>query len=422
MNAKMAAVNISGEYLLPHCGLANYLETLVGALRRMHPENDVVVKSVVPLWESETAGVRTDVDMRPRHLVSAGVRDFFMSHIQPHLPKFAWNAILSGLSVYNYYGFHRSIAAWWKEQPADTCVLLPHIPLDPAANSYYRALMKCRLIWVIHDLHPFFFPEAWNDHSLKMCRTTLPELAREARHIIVHNDFTKDSAVKFLGADPKKMTVIRLPHIMDLAPAGDGASDAAVLAGLGVRKPYALWASSTTILHKNHERLIKAWIQVQKKSSARVQLVCSGNKQPRWHELASLVESAGKDIDIVFTDTVPKASLQVLLRNASMAVCPTLFEGGGCGPAMEAAYAGIPVVCSDIPQIQEQYDHRQDLCCFFDPQDENSIAEAVLRALGNMSESRAMAERAQKWIRQRRSWEDVAREYWAVIRAVQQAP
>jgi glycosyltransferase involved in cell wall biosynthesis len=412
-------LTIPAEYILPHCGLANYLETLVSALRPMPLESGIVVRSIVPLWDDCAGGVQQYTEVPARHLMGAGVRDFILKHIQPRLPKFVWNGILGSLSLINYYGLHRSIAAWWKKQNPETCVLLPHIPLDPAVKPYYRALMRCRLIWVIHDLHPFFIPEAWNDHALKMCGTVLPELARKARHIIVHNNFTKESAVKYLGADPAKMTVIRLPHIMNLTSSGDSASDAAVLASLGVRKPYALWASSTTILHKNHERLIKAWVRVQQWADLPIQLVCSGNKQPRWNELAPLLETVRNDAEILFTDTVSKSTLQVLLRNAKLAVCPTLFEGGGCGPAMEAAHAGIPVVCSDIPQIKEQYDQREDLCRFFDPRSEASIAEAVLVALRNETESRAIAERAKNWVQKNRTWDDVAREYWQVIRRVQ---
>lgn len=412
-------LNISAEYLLPRCGLAHYLETLVGALQQMQPESEILVKALEPLWEGDPSPGPEGAVISVPHLVSPGVREFIMTHIQPHLPRAAWNAILGGLSIYNYYGIHRSIAKWWAVKAPETCVLLPHIPLDPAVKRYYRALMRCRLIWVIHDLHPFFFPDAWNESSLKMCRTLLPELAKNARHIIVHNNFTRDSAVKYLGADTRKMTVIRLPNIMDLAAAGDRLSHAAVLNGLGVRQPYALWASSTTILHKNHERLIRAWIQVQARSDRRIQLVCTGSRQPRWHELSALLQSARVHADILFTDTVPKLSLQALLHNAALAVCPTLFEGGGCGPAMEAAYAGIPVVCSDIPQIREQYDQREDLCRFFDPLDENSIADAVLLALGREAETRSMADRARQWIQQRRTWADVAREYWSIINAVQ---
>lgn len=412
-------VNISAEYILPHCGLANYLETLVKALRSIHPESRIAVRSIGPLWDDDTSDVQRYIKVPERHLVKASVRDFVLKHVQPLLPQFVWNSVLGCLSLIDYYGVHRSIAVWWKKQDPKTCILLPHIPLDPAVKPYYRALMNGRLIWVIHDLHPFFFPEAWNEHSLKMCETVLPKLARYARHIIVHNNFTKESAVKYLNADPAKMTVIRIPYIMNMASPGDTAADAAILASLGVQKPYALWASSTTILHKNHERLIKAWVRVQKQVGFPIQLVCSGSKQPRWNKLAPILAAVRDNTGILFTDTVTKSSLQVLLRNARLAVCPTLFEGGGCGPAMEAAYAGIPVACSNIAQIREQYDQREDLCRFFDPQSEAAIAEAVIMILHNETESQAMAERAKNWVQKNRNWDDVAKEYWQVIREVQ---
>jgi glycosyltransferase involved in cell wall biosynthesis len=417
-----ADLHLSGEFLLPHCGLAHYLELLVRSLAEARPGAQLNLRATGPLWDTPTPHQTSSEGLRAPHLVRPGVRDFILQHIEPRLPRALWNGVLRAVSSVHYLRAHRAIAGWWRRQPVGAPVLLPHIPLDPSVTAYYRALMAHRLVWVIHDLHPFYFPEAWGEPAHRMCRTVLPELARRARRIIVHNDFTRDSAVRHLGADPARMTVVRLPPILDPPPPGDPAADAALLAGLGIRPPYALWASSTTIAHKNHERLLRAWAEVQRRHPQRLQLVCSGNRQPRWREVEPVLRSVADTCDVVFTDTVPKATLHALLRNAELAVCPTLFEGGGCGPAMEANLVGVPVVCSDIPQIREQFDGREDLCRFFNPREESSLTEAVLAALADPAETARRAARAKEWIRTRRTWADVAREYWSVLDAARTDP
>lgn len=57
----------------------------------------------------------------------------------------------------------------------------------------------------------------------------------------------------------------------------------------------------------------------------------------------------------MLTGTIDKCGINCLLHNAEMVVCPTLFEGGGSAPVMEAVLADIPVACSNIPQILEQF-------------------------------------------------------------------
>jgi glycosyltransferase involved in cell wall biosynthesis len=54
---------------------------------------------------------------------------------------------------------------------------------------------------------------------------------------------------------------------------------------------------------------------------------------------------------------------------------PTLFEAAS-GPVAEAWNEGVPVACSDIPQLREQ---AGGAAIFFNPFDPDSIASAIVK-------------------------------------------
>jgi glycosyltransferase involved in cell wall biosynthesis len=80
---------------------------------------------------------------------------------------------------------------------------------------------------------------------------------------------------------------------------------------------------------------------------------------------------------VIFTGTVSREKLAVLYRSCQALLSPTLYEGGGSGPVMEAVMAGRPVICSDIPPIREQMSRFGLSAIYFDPCKPEDIARAV---------------------------------------------
>lgn len=400
----MKQIFLSAEFIPPDCGLGNYLELLTDSLRAVRKDADIIVR------KSRNVDKINDI---ARKNLSVQNR----SRWEDVIFKISTNRYPSIMKDYVYTRYYYyEFAKEWEDISRDSVCLLPHIPLNKYLANYYKSIMQKTLIWVLHDLHPYYFPEAWPASSLALCHRILPELSGKAKKIIVHNNFTLESAVKHLGAEESKISIIKLPHILSIDlndSEEDDVSD--VLRKYNIKKPYGLWASSSTLEHKNHTRLLNSWETVQRYSAKPIQLVCTGSKEPNWkHIQESLSRLKCRDV-IIFTGTVPQKDYFVLLRNASFVVCPTLFEGGGCGPALEAAYAGIPAACADIPQIREQYDYREDLCKYFDPYNENDIARAVLELIDDPDCSSSMAAKAKSWTESCYGWYDVARLYWEVI-------
>jgi glycosyltransferase involved in cell wall biosynthesis len=304
--------------------------------------------------------------------------------------------------------------------PEGVVCLLPHTVIvdEGRLDRYYEALCARKFVWVIQDLHGFHFPEIWRPQEIDLMRRRHQQLAKNAAAIIVHNDYTAEDVAAKLSVPRGLITVVRLPAIFEereYQPAGS--TDAEVLAKLGVSTPYALWASSSTYPHKNHEALLRAWRILADRDQA-IMLICSGSKGPRWEQVSRCIRDLRLEGCVHFTGVVSDSDLATLTRNAKIAVCPTIFEGAGHGPASEAMIAGVPLAASNIAPLMEQFDRRTDLCTFFDASRPEEIAAAVEDILTHYEESTKRAQWGARQFQAMRSWEDGAQGYWEVIKSV----
>jgi glycosyltransferase involved in cell wall biosynthesis len=384
-------------------GLAHYTTDLDRALRSFANQNQVVIGAKFSSPTSQPAP-RLLHNLRKIQLARRAVQT--MRRI---FPKDPWiNA-----------------ATWanqWKEASRDIIIVLPHVVINDGGklDSYYAAIADRPFVWVIHDLHAFHFPDQWQESDVQLMRERFKFLAKRASRVIVHNEFTAADVSERLGIDRDRISIVLLPSFFS-EEAWDSSNelDQKRLAENGITKPYALWASSSTYSHKNHERLLQAWKLLVDRGCP-VQLVCTGSKGPRWNQVQSCIQELNLDGHVRFTDTIGDAALATVLRNAHLAICPTLFEGGGPGPAAEAMMAGVPLTASDIPQCRQLFNMRTDLCTFFDPLDPEAIASAVEEIVLDYDTAKERANFARSTYAQMRTWEGAAQQYWHAIAAARQ--
>jgi glycosyltransferase involved in cell wall biosynthesis len=385
------SVAVAGETLGEGCGLGHYLACLQLALDEQKGRRSIEVLGA--------AQPPADVPLVSHGILKRLLRPFHrrLAALAARPPAEAW-------------------AASWQAMGRATVCLLPHVVCNDhgALDWYYATLMRRPLVWVVHDLHPLHFPEQWQPEFVAAFARRCRSLALRAHTIICHNAYTKADVCERLDADPDKIVVVHLPSILPTCDSKTLPPAMETLRTHGIRQPYALWASSSTFAHKNHDRLLRAW-KLLRERGLDIQLVCTGGKEPRWPAIARLIDELGLGDRVVFTGNVSRAVLWVILLNAKLAVCPTLFEGGGSGPAAEAIASQIPVACSRIPQVLEQLAGRLDLCEWFDPLDEAAIADAVANVLADDARAHERAAHAAEIFPRLRSWEEVARVYWQAI-------
>ena len=222
--------------------------------------------------------------------------------------------------------------------------------------------------------------------------------------------------------------VTHCPPLIDGAVLAQGYSKTeteAVLARYHIPLPFALYPASTTHTHKNHTRLLLAWAILKGRLGTRCPaLVCTARGH-LWPALRALIEALGLQGSVVFTDTVDTATLARLYQSCAFVIVPTVYEGGGSGPVVEACLAGKPVLCSRIPQIEEQIhyyglDSGQRSARFFPADSVDGIVDATERVIDKLSELEFTAREDQRRVLPLvpRLWEEWARFYAKQIRGM----
>jgi glycosyltransferase involved in cell wall biosynthesis len=257
--------------------------------------------------------------------------------------------------------------------------------------------------------------------------TTRAWLASPAR-LVVSSQTTRERAAGRFGVAESRFDVVPLAGTHLVAPAWSAAERWA-WAG----QPYLLCPANFGH-HKNHEVLLRgvaAW-------GARWPLVLTGpgaalpsalttgvrrlaravcvDVEPRAQALLRLALSLGlrPGVSLHALGMLAEDEYAALVAGAAAVVVPTLAEGGGSFPVWEALHLGVPVLCSDIPVLREQAARSRAEVVFFDPTSPESLAQA-LRELAANRDRYALEFRDQALRLQRRSWTDVASEYWNIF-------
>ena len=186
-----------------------------------------------------------------------------------------------------------------------------------------------------------------------------------------------DAALVHNGVDCQRYT----PH-------GD-ASDARTVARYGLRGGVdapVLISVGGIEARKNTVRLLDAFLTLRAQRPNAQWVIAGGasllNHDACVAQFIAKVDASGLTVgpgrDIVLTGTVADDQMPALYRAADVLAMPSLCEGFGL-VVLEALACGTPTVVSAIPPFTE---HLSDAdCCWCDPHDAHSIADAIQRAL-----------------------------------------
>ncbi|MCC3405734.1 MAG: glycosyltransferase family 4 protein [Microcoleus sp. PH2017_10_PVI_O_A] len=195
----------------------------------------------------------------------------------------------------------------------------------------------CRYIVTVHDLIPLRFPKKFSRLTAYF-RYYIPQVLRQAEHIICDSESTARDVAKFYKIPHHKMTAILLAcdninfRYLDL-PA----------------KNYFLYTGRHDP-YKNLERLIVAFASLPDRTN--YELWLAGPPNAYTPQLIAQVEHLGLQSSIKFLGYVSYSQLPVLMNQAIALVFPTLWEGFGL-PILEAMACGTPVITSNLSSMPE---------------------------------------------------------------------
>lgn len=203
--------------------------------------------------------------------------------------------------------------------------------------------------------------------------------AKMASKVVTISNWSKKDLVEVFGIDPAKVEVTYLGYNKQLynATAPDPEKSVGLLDRWHIRKPFVL-CHGLVQLRKNVHRLIQAWDRLRSASKEfDPQLVLAGGMGHGHEEILKVRQASPNRDQIILTGELPDEELALLIKNASLCVIPSLYEGF-CLPMVEAMACGVPTVASNsscIPEVSGG------VLEYFDPYSDEEMAKVVVRAL-----------------------------------------
>ncbi|MEP6775021.1 MAG: glycosyltransferase family 1 protein [Chloroflexota bacterium] len=271
-----------------------------------------------------------------------------------------------------------------------------------------------KLIVTVHDLIFMRYPEDYNRSWLAMALLTLPRVLKRATAIIADSHATKADIERFFGIRPGKIAVI-YPGIDRAYGVVQQPSEGSRLVGRPAKGRYIL-CLGPWVRRKNLEVAVEAFKRIAPRFPE-VKLVLTGKpaRGMKGYTEESLLSHLPPKTRarVVLTGFVEQDEMYELVAGASLLAYPSRWEGFGL-PPLQAMLAGVPVVASLTPAVEEVTEGAAMLCDADNPHEWAKTFEMVLGdpkvtlALGDAGRKRAALF----------SWERCARETAALYHRV----
>jgi glycosyltransferase involved in cell wall biosynthesis len=206
-------------------------------------------------------------------------------------------------------------------------------------------------------------------------RLTLPIALRRCKRLIAISEATRGELETRFPRARSKATVAHPAADAHFTP-DPGVEDQAVLARLGLQRPYAL-VCGTLEPRKNLPRLIEAFAGLEESVRDGWTLALAG--AAGWETDSTFASVAAHAQLVRSLGYVPEQELTCLYRQAEVFCYVSLYEGFGI-PVLEAMQSGTPVLTSSVSSMPEV---GGDAARYADPFDVADIRRALAELLGD---------------------------------------
>ncbi|HMV47903.1 MAG TPA: glycosyltransferase family 1 protein [Blastocatellia bacterium] len=236
------------------------------------------------------------------------------------------------------------------------------------------------VVATIHDLAFEHLPETFTRRGSLQLKLTVRRTAQRAARIATVSEYSRQDLLRTYRLAPEKVAVTYNgiePHFTAQPASQNEAED--IRHRFGIGRDFLLAVGSLQP-RKNLVRLIRAYARLRGQNhDFTPQLVIVGRKLWLADEIFAEVRRQGWAEDVILTGYVADEDLPKLYRAATAFVYPSLFEGFGL-PPVEAMACGTPVVTSNVSSLPEV---AGDAALLIDPADEQALAAALLRIVGD---------------------------------------
>jgi glycosyltransferase involved in cell wall biosynthesis len=284
---------------------------------------------------------------------------------------------------------------------------LPKIDLffDPVVTYNYNDFYLPR-VSIIHDLLYQDLPEFMT--SLEFEKNKVRSAARYSDAIITVSNLSQKKILDVLTVDESKVHMIHTQFSRRLDKIIENQSD--ILKKYGLKKGEYLVYPSAFWPHKNHGRLVKAFLRYLKFDGLKLKLVLMGSVSKL---VKTILVDSSKD-QIIVTGFVDDDTFQVIMENALAMIHPSLYEGFGM-TVLEGMAAGLPVAAGRVASVPEI---AGDAVLYFDPYDIDDICRAICDISSDASLRRILIEKGKARAEKFSHKEDMINQYIEVMESV----
>lgn len=261
---------------------------------------------------------------------------------------------------------------------------------------------------VIHDINYHYYPYDLPYIVSKYYRYYFPKFAKYAKRILTVSEYSKKDISEVYRISPDKIDV-----------AYNGANEIYTPISseekIKVKKEYSDSCEyfvyvGVLVPRKNVTRMLKAFDEFKKKSASKTKLIIVGEKMFLTSDIEKAYKQSLYKDDIIFTGRLNPEKLKFVLGAALALVLVSYFEGFGI-PIVEAMYADVPVITSNVTSMPEVAGNAALLA---DPYSIDSIKEAMCKMDKDNTLRQTLIENARKR-RENFSWDKCAKSVWESI-------
>lgn len=309
--------------------------------------------------------IRRMVKQYPEH-------QFFFFFDRPFDPNYVFGTNVTPVVLFPP-ARHPFLFIWWFEWSIRRALKKFKADVFLTPDNFLSLGTDVKTVLVTHDLAHVHYPNQVSFLQRLYYQFFTKKFNEKASHIVAVSEFTKTDLIRLYGIAPAKISV-----------SGNGCRD--IFKPLQpveiqtVRKEFAegeyyFYYIGAVHPRKNVHRLIAAFDQFKAKTALPHKLLIAGRFA--WHagEVKAAFDSAKFKADIHFMGYVSDEDSAKLMGAATALVYVSLFEGFGV-PVLEAMYAEVPIVTSNVSSLPEV---AGDAALLVDPTSVEEIAEAMRR-------------------------------------------
>ncbi len=200
---------------------------------------------------------------------------------------------------------------------------------------------------ILHILHPSFVPGRL---ATLVAQTQVRYSLFRSSRVIAESESCRDDVVEYFEIPRPRVRRIYRGVSKAYAPEPTDRDEVA-LERLGLAPGYVLFDRDSR-RHRNEERVLAAFAAACSRIEDPPTLLMVGEPELSEPKLANLISRLGLDGRVLEAGVVEDLEKAALVRQASLYLYPTLYEGYPT-PVVEAMACGTPVITSNLSTIRE---------------------------------------------------------------------